>query len=112
MPPDRTRAGWFQAALRAVADEAHLNVSDAECLRLHGSGIYLLPREDIVVRLVDASDENRHRSRTAVQVTSWLAERGFPAARPAHGSVVRAGEGTIATLWRHLPHPCRCIQVC
>src|SRR4051794_37264832 len=74
MPPDdrqEARARQFDAVLREATASLGLDAADARPLRLHGSGIYLLPSEGMVARLIEATDENRRRASTAVQVTAW-----------------------------------------
>src|SRR5215510_14462117 len=94
------RAERFAVALRAVAERQSLDPTGARPLRLHDSGVFLLPRPNVVVRLSEATDENRARADLALRVTGWLQGRGFPAVEPVHGGPCVAG-GMVATVWRH-----------
>lgn len=77
---------------------------DVRLLRAHGSGIYLLPYEQAVIRTAQDTDENRARAKVAVEVTAWLGEKGFPVIEPLHPEPVERG-GIVATVWRYLPQP-------
>jgi hypothetical protein len=98
------RARQFDAVLREATASLGLDAADARPLRLHGSGIYLLPREGMVARLIEATDENRRRADAAVQVTGWLAAQGFAATEPAYGAVTEFAD-TLITFWWHLAQP-------
>lgn len=87
-----------------MADRVGLRPDNARLLRLHGSGVYLLPHEDVVVRLVETTRENRNRWSTAVRVTAWLVARGFPTVEPVGDTVVET-RWVVASLWRRLPQP-------
>ncbi len=91
-------------ALRAVAEHLRFDPTDARPLRVHDSGVFLLPRPNVVVRLIEATSENRARADLAVRVTGWLARQGFPAVEPVQGGLCEAG-GVVATVWRWLPQP-------
>ncbi|MBN1170634.1 MAG: phosphotransferase [Micromonosporaceae bacterium] len=92
----------FAAALLALGHRLGLSTAGARALRVHGSGIYLLPDEQIVVRLADATDENRDRWHTALRVTSWLTGQRFPTVEPAFPAVMDL-DHMVASLWRYLP---------
>ncbi|MGH3646272.1 MAG: phosphotransferase enzyme family protein [Micromonosporaceae bacterium] len=81
-----------------------LETSVIESLRLHGSGLYLLRREGVVGRTVEATDENRGRASKALRVTAWLYEQGFPTVQPV-GVRLTEVEDTLVTFWRYLPQP-------
>ncbi len=91
-------------ALDMVADRLMLDTTGRRSLRLHDSGIFLLPRANVVARLIDATNENRERAGLAVQVTDWLCRQGFPAIEPVHDMPYEAS-GVVMTFWRHLPQP-------
>ncbi len=98
------RAARFATALDMVADRLMLDTTGRRSLRLHDSGIFLLPRANVVARLIDATNENRERAGLAVQVTDWLCRQGFPAIEPVHDMPYEAS-GVVMTFWRHLPQP-------
>jgi len=105
MAPDndqKTRAQRFKAALHAAADSLGLDASIVEPLRLHGSGIYVLRREGVVGRLVEATEENRLRADKAVRLAKWLHEHGIPVVEPTSTQVVES-DGVLVSFWRHLP---------
>jgi Ser/Thr protein kinase RdoA (MazF antagonist) len=106
MPPAEPAAdaGPFAVALPRVAGSLGLDATDARPLRRHGSGIFLLPRSNVVVRLSAASPVNRVRAELALRVTGWLHRRGFPAVEPVHNVPCEAG-GAVATVWRYLLQP-------
>ncbi len=94
----------FALALPAVAERLSLDTTDARPLRLHDSGVFLLPRPNVVVRLSEATSENRARADLALRVTGWLHSRGFPAVEPLDRGPCEAG-GVVATVWRYLSQP-------
>lgn len=98
------RAERFAVALPAVAERLSLDTTDARSLRLHDSGFFLLPGPNVVVRLSEATSENRARADLALRVTGWLHSQGFPAVVPVHSGLCAAG-GMVATVWRYLPQP-------
>ncbi|MBN1173029.1 MAG: aminoglycoside phosphotransferase family protein [Micromonosporaceae bacterium] len=97
-----TETDLFTAALRDLGRQLGVATAGAQPLRMHSSGFYLLPQEQIVVRLAEATDEHRVRWHTALQVTSWLTTRGFPTIEPAHPTVVNLDQ-MVVSLWRYLP---------
>jgi hypothetical protein len=107
MLPDggqEARARQFDVVLREATASLGLDAANVRPLRLHGSAIYLLPCEGMVARLIEATDENRRRASTAVQVTSWLAAHGFAATEPVYGSVAEF-RNTLVTFWWYLAQP-------
>jgi hypothetical protein len=103
---DAAQLGGFAATLEMIGAALRVDSSDARLLRTHDSSIYLLPREDAVVRIVEATEENRTRAGVSVTVTAWLVQVGFPSVEPLCPHPVETG-GMIATLWRYLPQPDR-----
>src|SRR6266508_4809425 len=98
------RAARFATALDMVADRLMFDTTGRRRLRVHDSGIFLLPRANVVARLIGATNENRERAGLAVQVTDWLCRQGFPAIEPVHYMPYEAS-GVVMTFWRHLPQP-------
>ena len=109
MPPDPVEtspAQRFRAALDAAGRRRGLDATGAEVLRLHGSGIYHLPRENLVGRVLPATEVDRRRITTALAVTTWLADRDFACIRPASGDLTEVG-GCLVSFWHYLPQPPR-----
>jgi hypothetical protein len=94
----------FTVALPTVAERLALDATDARPLRRHDSGIFALPRSNVVVRLSAATTVNRARAELALRVTGWLHRLGFPTVEPVHDILCEAG-GAVATVWRYLPQP-------
>jgi aminoglycoside phosphotransferase (APT) family kinase protein len=92
------------AALHSIAAQLHLDTEGFQPLRVHDAAVYLLPRSNIVVRLVRATDTNRERAELALRVTEWLRRHNFPSVRPRYRQPYQAA-GTLATLWEYLPQP-------
>jgi aminoglycoside phosphotransferase (APT) family kinase protein len=94
----------IEAALCAVGAATGLHTADPRPLRLHDAAIFLLDRDQVVVRLLTATAVHAARAATAVEVTGWLATQNFPAVRPAWPAPIYI-EGYVATLWHYLPQP-------
>ncbi|MFI9588604.1 phosphotransferase [Streptomyces sp. NPDC052236] len=72
-------------------------------LHQHATSVFLLPTEDIVVRVSSASQ--KQRLDTAVSLTRWLASHRFPATEPFDvPQPVLCGSFTV-TFWVHYPQP-------
>jgi hypothetical protein len=110
--------GWsptsmnIERALAAACGLVGLDASGARLLRHFANAVYLLPGEEVVVR-IGYDPAVVDRAATAIRVAGWLSDRGFPATAPAdlpRGAtqpvVVRAGDIDIAaTFWRYYPQP-------
>jgi Ser/Thr protein kinase RdoA (MazF antagonist) len=96
----------YLVALHAAGYRLGFDTSGTELLRLHGSGIFHLPREGLVGRVLTATDENRRRLTTALAVTAWLVEQDFPAIRPASSDLTEV-DGYLVSFWQFLPQPAR-----
>jgi hypothetical protein len=104
MQPDQPRSAGRPEFDGGVASRLGLNSAGVRPLRLHGSGLFLLPQENVVARLSPATDENRRRASNALHVTGWLTEQGFPTIEPTSGTVHELDD-TVVTLWRYLAQP-------
>ena len=84
---------------------AGLDPAGARLLHARANHTYHLPTPGVVVRLrhTRGSQEWERRLTAAVEITTWLAARGFPTVEPWHGptQAVTIGEWT-ATFWRYL----------
>src|SRR5262249_14485807 len=89
---------------KMLAGQLALDTHDVRLLRLHDAGIYLLPREHVVTRLIEATNENRERAALGVRVTSWLGTQDFPAVEPLFDGPAEV-DGAIVTCWPYLPQP-------
>src|SRR5690606_34035528 len=68
-----------RAALEQACRKVGLDASGAMLLRDFASTVYLLPAEDVVVRLAEAGVPGRlERLTTSVRVTRWLVAHDFP----------------------------------
>jgi hypothetical protein len=94
----------YRSALVAAQDQLRLPTADARLLRQHTGSTYLLRTEGIVLRLSNATNENRTRAHSAVRVTGWLTAQGFPVVEPLSEEPVEV-DGVILTAWRYVPQP-------
>ncbi|WP_267595699.1 phosphotransferase family protein [Carbonactinospora thermoautotrophica] len=88
--------------LVAVCRRVGLDPSGAELLRLRSNAVFRL-REGVVVRVATAPDA-LPRVVQALEVTRWLAGRGFPTVRPADvpGQPLLQ-DGRAVSFWRYVP---------
>ncbi|GAA5078569.1 aminoglycoside phosphotransferase (APT) family kinase protein [Thermocatellispora tengchongensis] len=94
------------AALDQACRAAGLSTAGATLMRSFANAVYLLPAEDVVVRLADAGTPGKlDRLKTSVRVTRWLAEHDFPAIRPLEVRQPVAAEGFLITFWHHESDP-------
>jgi hypothetical protein len=82
---------------------AGLDHRDHTLLRFVSNGVFLLGREQVVVRLV-LSPSLAHRAAKVATVARWLADHDFPSVRllPEFPTPLRVGTH-VATLWRAVP---------
>lgn len=100
-----TEAGSPAAILSHVAAQLGLDAAGARPLRLHDASTFLLPVEELVLRLNTASGETLGRAMKALQLTAWLATRDFPAVRPAITEPVTIDD-RVVTVWHAVaPRP-------
>ncbi|WP_433464030.1 phosphotransferase [Spirillospora sp. CA-128828] len=96
----------IQPPLAAACQAVGLDQTEARLLHARANHTYHLPRELVVVRLrrTRNSEEWIRRLTTAVQVTAWLAARGFPTVEPwPAASPAVTIDGWTATFWRYVP---------
>ncbi|RAS59527.1 phosphotransferase family enzyme [Lentzea atacamensis] len=90
--------------LRALCAEYGVDSADAQLLHARSNAVYLLPHDDLVIRMAPATDLRRQRARTTVMVTRWLAEQDPTIAlAPAGGDQPVEAAGAIATFWPYRP---------
>lgn len=93
----------FEAVLADVCRQIGATGSGAELLRMHSNAIFAIPSEHLVIR-ISTNLAARARITASLQVTAWLAERGFPCTAPAPV----AGQpftinGKVASIWQYVP---------
>jgi Ser/Thr protein kinase RdoA (MazF antagonist) len=91
-------------ALAEVCAAAGLNDSDARLLHHRSNAVYLLPREQVVVRMAPATALRRERAAAVITVTRWLcAQPDLIALPPVSGDQPIITESAVATLWPYQP---------
>jgi hypothetical protein len=91
-------------ALQEVGGIVGADPTDARLLQHRSNAVYLLPQEQLVVRLAPDTPLRRRRAYTSIAVTRWLAAQHPPIAlppAPVEQPVIAAG--TVATFWPHRP---------
>lgn len=90
-------------ALALAARTIGVEPSELMPLHRHATTVYVtIPSPHIVVRLTDSAPGSAH-AHTAVAVTRWLIEQGFPATEPADvDQPLNVGPYTV-TFWRYYP---------
>jgi aminoglycoside phosphotransferase (APT) family kinase protein len=93
----------LRAVVTAAGRRLRIPTDDANLLRLHSNAIFVLPSAGLVVRVATNSDALT-RVATSIDVTSWLAARGFPCTVPADlaGQPV-VEDDHVVSVWRYLP---------
>ena len=76
-------------------------------LHEHATSVFLLPARGIVVRVSPAA--HHRRLETAVALTRWLIENGFPATEPVSVPQPAVHSSYAVTFWRHYPQPGRAV---
>jgi Ser/Thr protein kinase RdoA (MazF antagonist) len=91
-------------AVREVCEEAGLSGRGLRLLRGHATGVYLLPAEGVVARVVPWAA--RERAGRAVELARWLDACGVPVTRPIALAGQPLGRPPFAvTLWTYYPQP-------
>jgi aminoglycoside phosphotransferase (APT) family kinase protein len=91
-------------ALREVCHLVGADPTGARLLHHRSNAVYLLPQEQLVVRLAPDTPLRRRRADTSIAITRWLATQHVPIALPpasAEQPVIAAG--AVATFWPHQP---------
>ena len=96
-------------SLAQVCAEFGLNDSGARLLHHRSNAVYLLPQEQVVVRLAPATALRRERAATAITVTRWLCTQPDRIALPpVPGDQPIVAGSAVATFWPYQPptgHP-------
>jgi hypothetical protein len=91
-------------ALNDAARRSGLDPRGGRLIRLFASAVYHLPAADAVARIaVVPSPQAALRRATAVKVTRWLTEIGFPSVEPLPVDQPVITRGCAVTFWRYLP---------
>jgi len=95
--------GEMRAILAAVGKRLRVPVDDAKLLRLHSNASFALASAGLVVRIATNPDALQ-RVTASIDVTRWLAARGFPCVVPAdvEGQPLIVA-GHVVSLWQFLP---------
>ncbi|MFD9701238.1 phosphotransferase enzyme family protein [Lentzea sp. NPDC059081] len=90
--------------LQRACDVYGANAADARLLHSRSNAIYLLPHEQIVVRLAPATSLRQQRAATVIEVTRWLATQPNPTAlSPTPGNQPITTDAAVATFWPYRP---------
>lgn len=87
--------------LDVACSVAGLESTPLVLLKKHATGVYLHQPAQAVVRVSRGKD--RERGRTAVAITRWLIEQGFPATAPLNVPQPQDVDDASVTFWRHYP---------
>jgi aminoglycoside phosphotransferase (APT) family kinase protein len=103
MPPDNDIYQEARAILKAVGDRLGVPVQDARLLRLHSNASFALPDEGLLIRIA-TNPAAYARVAASIEVTRWLADRGFPCVVPADVKGQPFTErGRVVSVWRYVP---------
>ncbi len=90
------------AVLHEACSRTGLDGSDAVPLHQHAATLYLFETERVVVRL-NSDVDDRRRARTAVELTRWLTQQGFPSVAPTDVEQPLDLDDHSVTFWRYYP---------
>jgi len=89
------------AILTTACAAVGLDPARLTLLKQHATSVYLHEPAQAVVRVNRGKD--RERARTAVAITRWLVEQGFPATAPLDVAQPHEIDDASVTFWRHYP---------
>ena len=91
------------AILQTVGNRLGVSVRDAKLLRLHSNASFALPDHGLLIRIA-TNPAAFPRVAAAIDVTRWLAGRGFPCVIPADIKGQPFTErGRVVSVWRYVP---------
>ncbi|UXX94200.1 aminoglycoside phosphotransferase family protein [Streptomyces sp. AD2-2] len=90
-------------AARMASRAAGLAEQPLTQLHQHATSVFLLTKDDVVVRVSPSSQQKRLE--TAVSLTRWLVANAFPATEPLAVPQPVAYDPYVVTFWRHYPQP-------
>jgi Ser/Thr protein kinase RdoA (MazF antagonist) len=89
-----------EPALREVCRIFGADPAGAQLLHQRSNAVYLLPQDQLVVRLAPDTPLRRRRAQTCIEVTRWLASQPEPVAlMPASGEQPVITASAVATFW-------------
>ncbi|MFF8617909.1 phosphotransferase enzyme family protein [Streptomyces sp. NPDC015350] len=92
-----------EAAARDAAQQHGLNARSLTTLHDHATSVFLLPEENLVLRVAPKS---RSMGMTrAVTLVRWLAEQGLPVPKAADVPQPLLAAEHIVTIWEYYPQP-------
>lgn len=89
------------AILTTACSAVGLDPAPLTLLKQHATSVYLHEPEQAVVRVNRGKE--RERARTAVAITRWLVEQGFPATAPLDVTQPQEIDDASVTFWRYYP---------
>ncbi|MBA9002821.1 phosphotransferase [Thermomonospora cellulosilytica] len=87
------------AVLAEVADRCRVPTGDARVLRRHSNTVIALPTARLLVR-VAGNPAAFDGVTTSIQVTRWLASRGYPCVAPAKTAGPFRVNGRVVSVWQ------------
>jgi aminoglycoside phosphotransferase (APT) family kinase protein len=91
-------------ALREVCRIFGADPVGAQLLHQRSNAVFLLPSDQLVVRLAPDTPLRRRRAQTCIDVTSWLESQPEPVAlAPVPGEQPVIAAGAVATFWPQRP---------
>jgi aminoglycoside phosphotransferase (APT) family kinase protein len=95
--------GEARAILGKAAGRLGVPAEDAELLHLHSNASFVLPAAGLLVRIA-TNPAAFTRVAASIEVTRWLAARGFPCVTPAEiAGQPFTEEGHVISVWRYVP---------
>ena len=102
MPPSNDLDDEIRAILKTAGDRLGVSVRDAKLLHLHSNATFALPGAGLVVRIA-TNPAAFARVAASIDVTRWLACRGFPCVTPADiGEQPFTEHGRVVSVWRYV----------
>lgn len=103
MSSGRKLRSEVDAALKRAGDRLGVSTEDAELLNLHSNASFVLPDAGLLVRIA-TNPSAFDRVAASIEVTRWLAGRGFPCVTPADiGQQPFTEYGYVISVWRYVP---------
>ena len=102
MSPSNDLYDEARAILKTAGDRLGVSVRDAKLLHLHSNASFALPGAGLVVRIA-TNPAAFARVAASIDVTRWLACRGFPCVTPADiGEQPFTEHGRVVSVWRYV----------
>ncbi|MRH92280.1 phosphotransferase [Nocardia sp. SYP-A9097] len=92
--------------LREVCSLLGIDSGSARLLHQRSNAVYLLPDDELIVRMAPNTDVRRRRAETSIAVTRWLDTiRTDIALAPTHAPQPVVTDIAVATFWPYCPTP-------